>query len=859
MTFFKRFIATLTVFAFALTYILTMIHFGFDTPGIDVLADDTGTFTVSTADEVYAENHDHSPIPIYYQDSVAVRFQTNYSFTAITVRCPSWSDNIGTLVFTMYKWDSNYTKSVSSAPIIKKTFENFADNAELSLTYNFPAGNYILEITNPTTSYNTVGVWHYPSSNERIDFYKNGVPAAGSLNGYITTATSDTANFLADKVSLNVNPDNWDSVDGLGRELSEGTEKKQDKFVGMFFWTWHDNFISTKPRIVSDIINQYPDARNNFNHPAWEGTPAGTPYFWGESVFGFYKASDRYVLRKQAELLADADIDVIIFDCTNGTYLWESAYTELFEIFSEAQNDGVDVPQIAFMLNFAANENTKRQLVDLYSSIYSKNLYKDLWFYWEGKPLIMAYPEAFDSNDNFYVSPEKSNEIKNFFTFRRNEGSYFAADTSYSQGRWGWCSNHTQTKHGIRSDGSVEQMTVSVAQNSTDTELVAMNDPLVNVHGRSHTNGYYSYSYKKDGKLFTVDKNTENSLLYGLNFQQQWDYAISVDPDFIFVTGWNEWIAGRHETWQGTENAFPDQFSPEYSRDIEPSKGILKDHYYYQLVENVRRFKGAERTNETVAKKTITLSSGAKFWGDIKTSYDDYNDAEEGRNSVGYGNIYYTEAPTRNDIIHSKFAYDDENLYFMVQTENTLSPYTDENWMNLLLSINGGGENSWETFDYILNRTSPTSNSVTIEAFQNNSWNFKTIGTADYIIDNDTLIMSIPRALLGVSGSDLPQINFKWVDNVDINGDLMNLYSSGESAPNNRFTYRIDVTEGIDIVDTLIGDMNEDTSIDILDVAILYSGITGKTKFNSYQEIVADLNNDGKYNVIDVMMLFNLI
>ena len=181
MTFFKRFIATLTVFAFALTYILTMIHFGFDTPGIDVLANDTGNFTVSTADEVYAENHDHSPIPIYYQDSVAIRFQTNYSFTAITVRCPSWSDNIGTLVFTMYKWDSNYTKSVSSAPIIKKTFENFADNAELSLTYNFPAGNYILEITNPTTSYNTVGVWHYPSSNERIDFYKNGVPAAGSF------------------------------------------------------------------------------------------------------------------------------------------------------------------------------------------------------------------------------------------------------------------------------------------------------------------------------------------------------------------------------------------------------------------------------------------------------------------------------------------------------------------------------------------------------------------------------------------------------------------------------------------------------------------------------------------------------
>ena len=45
---------------------------------------------------------------------------------------------------------------------------------------------------------------------------------------------------------------------------------------------------------------------------------------------------------------------------------------------------------------------------------------------------------------------------------------------------------------------------------------------------------------------------------------------------------------GRFDEWMGIENAFPDQFDDENSRDIEPSKGALKDYYYYQLIANVR-------------------------------------------------------------------------------------------------------------------------------------------------------------------------------------------------------------------------------------------------------------------------------
>ncbi len=65
----------------------------------------------------------------------------------------------------------------------------------------------------------------------------------------------------------------------------------------------------------------------------------------------------------------------------------------------------------------------------------------------------------------------------------------------------------------------------------------------------------------------------------------------------VFVTGWNEWHAWRQPTpWGGpnslVNNALVDQFDNEFSRDLEPTKGELKDHYYYLFVNYVRRYKG---------------------------------------------------------------------------------------------------------------------------------------------------------------------------------------------------------------------------------------------------------------------------
>lgn len=586
-------------------------------------------------------------------------------------------------------------------------------------------------------------------------------------------------------------PDTWVMVDGLGRTLSDNGDvgdTDNSKSVGMFYWPWHADFAKKNQGInLVDILSKYPEAINNFNHSAWGGSPAGTYYFWDRPVYGFYSSTDVYVIRRQAELLADAGVDVIFMDCSNGTFLWKEAVEVIFRVFRQATKDGINVPKIAFLLNFAGGDDTKAQLQQLYSSIYIQNRYSDLWFYWDGKPLIMANPKCLTSDES---------AIKNFFTFRIPEPGYKQGNTTVAQNRWGWLNTYPQALHCVDSNGNVEQMTVSVAQNWNHEGLVAMNDPSGGVQGRSYTEGAYSYTYKIDGKTITVNKNIANSYYYGLNFQQQWDYAISKDPEFIFVTGWNEWVAGRQVEWQGTENAFPDQFSPEYSRDIEPSSGVLKDYYYTQLVENIRRFKGVSKQPTADSDAIIDIYSGTDQWADILPEYTHYTNSNSQRYITGYNNKLYRNSSFRNDITSAKVAYDDTYVYFMVETLKDLSPYTDNKWMRLFIDTDADStENSWEGFEYVLNRVSPSAETATLEK-STGGWNFTKVGQVEYTVHGNRLQVQIPRSMLGLgSGKNIPSFSFKWADNNVTDGDIMELYTDGDCAPGSRYAFLFDASD----------------------------------------------------------------
>lgn len=591
-------------------------------------------------------------------------------------------------------------------------------------------------------------------------------------------------------VSAEVNPSTWTAVDGLGRTLSDNSVtsgKKQDKFVGMFYWTWHYPWTHDHEAITTgSVLDKFPEVLNDFDHPAWGGTYSGRPYFWDEPLYGFYSNLDEYVLRKHAELLADADIDVVIFDCTNSTLTFEDGYEKLFKVWTEAKAEGVDVPQVSFILNFVGREETRTQLRQLYNDVYSQGRYRDLWFMWEGKPLVMAKHRCLDIFD------KTDREIYNFFTFRANESTYFASDTSYFSDTWGWCSDYEQTLFGKRLDGSVEQICVSVAQNANEYGLNAMNCPEGTVQGRGFSDGDYSYTYNYAGKDITVNSKTENAHFYGVNFQQQWDYAIAKNPDFIFVTGFNEWIAGRFDEWNGTENAFPDQFSPEYSRDIEPTKGELKDYFYYQLVENVRRYKGTDYLAENNAEKTIDINGDFSQWESVKPEYNHYTGSTRNRNHNGWMGKHYTNNTMRNDIVKCKVAYDDEKVYFYVETKDNLTSSTDDAWMRLFVDtdMTGVSEN-WEGFEFVINRNSPEKGKVTVEK-STGGWNFENVGTGDITVRGNVLQISVDRNSLGLTEKDV-KFNFKWSDNMQ-EEDIMDFYTNGDVAPGGRFTFVFDST-----------------------------------------------------------------
>ena len=69
----------------------------------------------------------------------------------------------------------------------------------------------------------------------------------------------------------------------------------------------------------------------------------------------------------------------------------------------------------------------------------------------------------------------------------------------------------------------------------------------------------------------------------GPNFQEQWDRALTLDPPFVMVTGWNEWIAGRCGK-PGGPVVFVDQFN----RGVQPRHRADERGPWRQLLLSAR-------------------------------------------------------------------------------------------------------------------------------------------------------------------------------------------------------------------------------------------------------------------------------
>lgn len=715
----------------------------------------------------------------------------------------------GSVKVRLFSWGGSYGGTLKGTPVFETEFTELRSGITLDveLPSGAAAGEYLLFMTGVKGNTH-IGVTGMPDAcKEKVRLYYNGsqvVDRSAAVGITFEGEAGELAAISENTPKFVTSSSTWVVTDGLGRKVENSytDTRRENKTVGLFFHTWHTSNGATGTRNITHILKEHPEIQNDYSSPLWGNAGA---YFWNEPIWGYYRSNDEWVLRKQAELLADAGVDAVFFDNTNGTATFIDDALTLCKVWSKARADGVKTPQISFMLPMFNYDDVAVQLREIYTKLYGAGLYQDLWFYWKGKPLIVGYPGRLN-----VVKNSLDKEISEFFNFRvinhaqsqdhiqvqAEDGTpvvmgAIQSEVTDSYQLWNWISTYPQLIN-RNPDGSPEQVAVAIAHNwCAETHLTAMNNPKYQVFGRHY-----------DPVKGKVDSR-ENAKLYGAYFSAQWEYALNIDPEFIWVTGWNEWVAGRFKDFWGVENAFPDNFSDEYSRDIEPSRGDLKDHYYYLLVDFIRRYKGVEPAKVSDVPVSIDINTGAG-WESVENVYETYAGDTEDRNTKGYVNFdtgkqfEYVNTTGRNDIVLAKAAYDSDNVYFMAETAKDLTPYTDPSWMRLLLEVEetGGrklsdGTPNWESFQYIIGREAGTDGSVRTIERSTGGWNWEKVGDVNFSVNANRIQIAVPRTLLGIGEGDSFVLNFKWSDNMQVDGDILDFYVNGDVAPEGRFKYQL--------------------------------------------------------------------
>ncbi|RKX46909.1 MAG: hypothetical protein DRP64_02525, partial [Verrucomicrobia bacterium] len=615
-------------------------------------------------------------------------------------------------------------------------------------------------------------------------------------------AKGEVWSFTTKKAGRDLYADTWVATDGADRTLSGHDicgSQRTNRTVGMFYFTWHGAHGSGGPRNMTDFI-----AANPFSYPLdpWADNPdfgpAGSRWWWGEPEAGYFLADDEWMIRRNISMLTDAGVDVLVLDASN-SYTYYDEYMKLCEVLHEMKTAGSMTPlQIVFLTRTLSPQT----VMQLYNEFYSKSYYSDLWFQWDGKPLMLGYPDGLPS-DNPLTSV--SQEIRDFFSWRES----WAWDDGYN--KWQWIDTSPQDYGWNDSSDRPEETTVSCASHAN------------NNIGKSHQNGIqpdYDEHHLPVG-------GTEGD---GLYFAEQWQRGWQLDPEMLFITGWNEWEMGAYyntldvnyyllgERVPQDGFFFVDSYNAEYNRDIEPMKGGYTDNYYYQMVDGIRRYKGVRPLPESSLPQTITIDGIFSEWIDVAPEYrdgigDTFHRSHDGGGSAGP----YVNTTGRNDLLDMKVARDTAYIFFYAKTREPLTSHTDPNWMLLFINADQDHSTGWEGYDYVLNR-SPGTGLTTLEQTAS-GWNWSAVSSEiEYAVSGNEIEIRVPRSLIGQSGGfDPVGLDFHWADNIQADDDIIEFAISGDSAPNRRFDYRYQTREpvestllanGFETGDSLGGDLD---------------------------------------------------
>lgn len=325
------------------------------------------------------------------------------------------------------------------------------------------------------------------------------------------------------------------------KELEYGLDiTKKTDIVSICYSTWFTKILGEKtkdpnPPNITEIL-----AGNR----EWGGLHEF--HYWAKPALGYYKSDDKDVIRTHMTQLSDAGVDFIIIDNTNaakswiGTRDWKLFVTlpceAILDTIVEMRAEGLKTPYLVFWSGVSPDSGWA-VVNATYEQFLSQEKWKDCFVYWEGKPFMITtdlledLPQNLTLRKMWGLNPQPQEEIWSFL-------------------------NITNLPNPDR-DGYTEQMCVCTATQETYMSLPT-------AHGRNH--GIFMYT--------------------------QWQSAFQNRPKVITITWWNEWAAQRFE--ENGANLFVDNYTQEYSRDIEPMEGGHGDQYYQWMKEYIRAYRALE-------------------------------------------------------------------------------------------------------------------------------------------------------------------------------------------------------------------------------------------------------------------------
>ncbi len=608
----------------------------------------------------------------------------------------------------------------------------------------------------------------------------------GYIDNVVFTNVEETRNIPETDQLRVIDYSTWTATDSLDRTVSDNAgagDPKDNRYVGLFYflcWVGAGQVVQDNTKLYLEL-----GAEGAIDYIENHGGEA----YWAEPYFGYYRNTDTWVYRKHAYMLEQAGVDFIFLDVSNAE-VFVPGHTALFDTWLEMRNQGIDTPQIVFF-NGDTPATFQSNMKTLFTTVYSDenwDTYKELFFLWEGKPLVFGNYSG--------LSGDVKKKVDEKFTVR---GSWAWKD---EDNYWSWLQEYI-----YKPESSVRKVELRNggwgrdAEGNYESLSVAMGHHPTTSKGRSFVNNREPNNGLGDMEFSSVEQAGK-----GLCFESQFgavNYLVNEkvsadDPFVMMITGWNEWIAGCFHS-EGDQNmanttakfAYVDQFNCEFSRDGEPMRNQdgygIGDNYYYQMVDYIRRYKGIAATPAADDQTSVNIYD-LSSWDSIDMTYMDSLYDVEHRNTVSYDARYrYINNTGRNDFDYAKVSQDEDNLYFLVKTSHDIVIDNDTEWMNLYLNVDGDNATGWEGYDYILNRDRD-SFVVTVEKFKDNTFESEVVGGAYYYVEGAYMTLRLSKELIGVSGK-LDKMIFKWADNSVYNGDPLAFMDLGDTAPDNRFGF----------------------------------------------------------------------